>query len=154
MRKFKRKQTSTRQPSTKKPRVSRVPKTRGGGTYTEAGYIGFIRSGLRSKWVRWAGRYKALQAASRPAVGRAARSRFEYQCACCKGWFLQSQVEVDHLIPCGKFTTLDDLPQWVGRLFCEPEDLQVLCKVCHNDKTYNREELDDGQPITHTPDSS
>ena len=31
--------------------ASRVPKTRGGGRYTEAGYFGFIRSGLEAEVV-------------------------------------------------------------------------------------------------------
>ena len=113
----------------KKPVKQRVPRTRGGGTYTESQFWGFIRAGLRSKYVRWPPRYKVLREASRPVTGK--RHKTEYQCAECSKWLKQSEVEVDHIEPCGSLRSFDDLPGFVERLFCEPDKLRVLCKPCH-----------------------
>lgn len=83
---------------------------------------------------------KAAEAASRPYHGPAPRQRKEYQCACCLQWFPRKEVEVDHIIPCGSLTSYEDLPCYVALLFCEQDNLQVLCKPCHHDK-HNRPPL-------------
>lgn len=113
----------------RKPVKQRVPRTRGGGTYTESQFWGFIRAGLRSKYVRWPPRYQTLKAASRPVTGK--RHKTEYQCSICDGWYKNSEVEVDHIYACGSLRSFEDLPGFVERLFCEPEGLRVLCKPCH-----------------------
>jgi 5-methylcytosine-specific restriction endonuclease McrA len=50
-------------------------------------------------------------------------------------------IFVDHIIPVVDpavgWTTWDDC---IERLFCEPENLQLLCKACHSEKS--REEID------------
>lgn len=112
-------------------RKSRVEKTRGGGKYTESGFFSFIRSGLRSKYQRWAPRYAVLAAAKRPSKSDNPRLKWEFQCAICKKWHPQKLVEVDHIVPCGSLKAFSDLPGFVERLFCEQEDLRVLCKPCH-----------------------
>ena len=33
------------------------------------------------------------------------------------------------------FRHYDDLPKFVETLFCEQDNLQVLCKTCHDEKT-------------------
>jgi hypothetical protein len=54
----------------------------------------------------------------------------------CKKWFKDKEVEVDHIVACGSLKEYSDLPGFIQRLFCEPEDLQILCKdVCHKKKT-------------------
>ena len=111
-------------------RKSNVEKTRGGGRYTEAGFFGFIRSGLRSKWSRWPPRFDVLADAKRPYVGTSVRTKYAYECAICKKLHPQKEVEVDHLVPCGTLKTFEDLPTFVSRLFVEKEHLRVLCKPC------------------------
>ena len=44
-------------------------------------------------------------------------------------------INVDHIIPAGSLNTSTDLPQFVERLFCEQDNLQVLCEACHDKKT-------------------
>ena len=114
---------------------TKKPRTHAGGSYTKAGYFGFIRSGLRAKWTRYPPKYQVLNAAKRPYMGSDKRRKFEYQCNACKNYFPQKEVQVDHKVPCGSLKDYDDLPRFVERMFCEPEDLQVLCKPCHNRKT-------------------
>lgn len=117
----------------KKPKTHRVPRTRAGKTMTEAQFWGFIRAGLRSKSQRWPPRYHILNKHKRNAVGK--RHRYEYQCADCKEWFKQADVQVDHIVPCGSLKSFDDVGEFTKKLFCEEDGLRVLCKSCHQLRT-------------------
>jgi len=119
-------------------RKPRVPRTRGNNTMTEAGFWSFIRSGLRSKSQRWPPKYAVKKEAKRTVTGK--RHRYEYQCNVCKGWFKDKEVEVNHIVPCGTLKSFDDLPQFVERLFCEKEGLEVICKGCHKKETAKQKE--------------
>jgi len=110
-----------------------VPRTRAGGKWTEARYWGFIRSALREANRRFPPRYAAKAAAKKSVTGQ--RHRFEFQCAECKQWFKDKEVQVDHIVPAGTLRKYEDLPQFVENMFCEADGLQVLCKPCHQIKT-------------------
>ena len=112
---------------------TRVPRTRAGGKWTEARYWGFIRSALREANRRFTPRYAAKAAAKKAVTGK--RHRFEFQCAECKQWFKDKEVQVDHIVPAGTLRSYADLPQFVENMFCEADGLQVLCKPCHQIKT-------------------
>ena len=58
-----------------------------------------------------------------------------YRCNTCDELFRSSDVQVDHITPCGSLRTFDDLPGFVERMFCEADGFQVLCKECHQLKT-------------------
>lgn len=58
-----------------------------------------------------------------------------YTCASCKDYFMKNYVQVDHKI---SVHTGKTLLERIELLWCPIEDLQVLCKGCHQDKT-NRE---------------
>lgn len=114
----------------------RVPRTRGDGTLTEAGYWGKIRGALRSGSLKYASRYAALAKAKHPKpAGTEGRHRVEFRCAHCKGSFEGKKVEVDHIVRAGSLRSYDDLAGFVERLYCESSGLQVLCKPCHQIKT-------------------
>jgi 5-methylcytosine-specific restriction endonuclease McrA len=53
----------------------------------------------------------------------------------CKNWFIEKKINVDHVVPAGSLNSSKDLPGFVDRLFCEVENLQVLCEKCHDKKT-------------------
>lgn len=74
-------------------------------------------------------------------VGPNPRQKFEYQCAICGGWFPDKEVTVDHIEPVGTLKSFADLPEFVEKLFCPVEGLQVLCDVDHQAKT-NKERFD------------
>lgn len=113
--------------------ANRKPRTKAGNTMTEQGYIGWIRGWLRRAWVKYPVRFQVMKAASRRVTGK--RHKTEYLCDMCQDWFKGNEIEVDHINGCGSFTKLEDLPTYVAKLFCEPEDVRVLCKPCHRKHT-------------------
>jgi len=114
---------------------SRVPKTRNSGTMTESAFWSFIRSALRQKSRWWKPISLAKANAKRPYTGPLKRQKFEYQCNECKNWFPDKKINVDHICPAGSLNSAQDLPDFIERLFCEVDNLQVLCETCHNKKT-------------------
>src|SRR6478736_5542181 len=116
--------------------AARVEKTRGAGSYTESGFWGMIRSTLRQKSRWWMPIKIVKEAARRAYKGTNKRQKWEYQCAKCKKWFAEKEIEVDHIVEAGSLRNGDDVKDFIERLFCEKEGLQVLCKdVCHREKT-------------------
>ena len=104
--------------------------------WTTAKFWSFIRSGIRAKWGRWPPKFEALAAAKRvKPESKAGRHRFEYKCADCKKWFMQKDVQVDHIESCGSLNSYDDLPRFVERMFVPSSKLRVLCKPCHQTRT-------------------
>jgi len=103
--------------------------------WTDSRYFGFIRSALRKASVKYPLKFKTLQACRRPYSGEDKRTKWEYQCNSCKGWFKTKEVNVDHIKPAGTLRTFDDLPEFVSTLFCSSDNLQVLCTQCHDIKS-------------------
>lgn len=121
-----------------------IPKTRCSGTLTEAQFTAFIRSNLRRASGRWKPTSDALKAA-RVAKGL-------YLCACCQQvvpvTIVDSNgkrikyVSVDHRIPV--VDPEEGLVSWdkfINNLFCEVDNLQLLCKPCHDNKTSSEREI-------------
>jgi 5-methylcytosine-specific restriction endonuclease McrA len=125
--------TTTRKP--RKTTKARVLKTRNAGTMSESAFWSFIRSALRQKSRWWKPITQAKLLAKRPYKGPNKRQKFEYQCATCLKWHADKHINVDHIIPAGSLNCANDLPGFVERLFCEIDNLQVLCEACHNIKT-------------------
>jgi hypothetical protein len=115
------------------PRI--LKRERAGGTWTESRYWTFIRSALRQAWSKYPVRYQVLNDARRPYKGADKRTKWEYQCKCCTKWYKSKEVQVDHIQSAGSLKCYEDLPAFVQRLFCEADNLQVLCKECHKVKT-------------------
>ena len=113
-----------------------VEKTRASGTMTEAQYFQKIRSALRNGFRYWKPATKALELASRPYVGENKRQKKEYQCVVCREWFKRTEVQIDHLVPCGTLRSYDDIGPFIEHLTIEGvENYQVLCKPDHLIKT-------------------
>ncbi len=119
----------------KKSSKPRVPKPRNAGTMTESAFWSFIRSALRQKSRWWKPILQCKLASRRAYKGPNKRQKFEYQCATCKQWFQEKKINVDHIHPAGSLNCAADLPGFVERLFCEIDNLQVLCSSCHDKKT-------------------
>ena len=103
------------------------------GRWTEARYRAFKISALRAYMKRWEPLWDTKENAK---VGKminkkTGRMAEHYRCAGCNDFFVANDVNpvVD---PKDGFK---DLETFSDRLYCEEENLQVLCKQCHKDKT-------------------
>lgn len=113
-------------------------KERNGGEWTEARFRSFVTSALRAASRRYPPKYKALKEAfaGRKVNAKTGKQAMHYTCAKCSKHFVATDVQVDHIHPVVDpkkgFTTWDN---FIERMFCEIENLQVLCKPCHKIKT-------------------
>lgn len=119
------------------------PKTRCNNQWTEARFKSFIQSLLRQGTRKWAPKTEVLKLAR--------VSRGMYQCAECEavvpptykeGRRRKQNIFVDHIKPVVDpnvgFTTWDD---YIEAMFCEMDNLQVLCKECHDKKSAEEREV-------------
>lgn len=113
-----------------------------------------IRTGLRQAFIR--SKYKAqFLSAKRIEIPKykkngelAKRPLIKYECNHCKGEFSQAMINVDHIEPVGTLYSLNDVPRFFDRLFCTYDNLQVLCKDCHDVKTKkDRKEMSEKRKI-------
>lgn len=115
----------------------RVDRLRCSGKWTEAQYRNFIRSALRAASRKWGPIHETRKDAW--------ASRGKYRCAGCKkqvpptklvGNKRQPNIFVDHITPVVDpqkgFETWD---KFINNLFCEKDNLQLLCRTCHDKKT-------------------
>ena len=67
---------------------------------------------------------------------RAKKDAVQYCCNVCGQWVGSTSVTVDHITPVIDVQAgFVDWNQFVDRLFCGPQNLQVICDTCHNSKT-------------------
>ena len=115
-----------------------IPKTRCNNTWSESQYSSFIKSALRRASTRWKPKYDTKKQArlKQKKMGAKGRMVFFSKCNACKKSYPETTCSVDHIIPiidpATGFTTWDDV---IEKLFCDSNNLQVLCKTCHDKKT-------------------
>jgi 5-methylcytosine-specific restriction endonuclease McrA len=63
------------------------------------------------------------------------RPRVFYACSACGIEMKQVEVAVDHIEPVVELDGFKDWNTYIGRLFCDPSNLRILCKPCHKQKT-------------------
>jgi 5-methylcytosine-specific restriction endonuclease McrA len=113
-------------------------KKRNGGEWTDARFRSFVTSALRAASRRWPPKFKALKEAfvGRKTNKKTGKLAMHYKCAKCKKHFVATDVQVDHIFPVVDpkvgFVSWD---MFIDRIFCEIENLQVMCKPCHKVKT-------------------
>jgi len=98
--------------------------------WSQAKFFGYIRSGLRQKWMRWPPKFECLKS-SRVEVEGQGRTKYNYKCKKCGGLFKAKEVEVDHIEPAGSLRSFEEIEGFCRRLFVGKEKLRVVCKQCH-----------------------
>lgn len=108
-----------------------------GSRWTRARFFAFIRTALRKASVKWPPRIDVKVAARRKVQtpGRSKQQKWEFVCAQCGGWFPDKEVEVDHIVPCGKLASFEDIGPFCQRLFVEADGLRLVCHKCHLEHT-------------------
>ena len=115
-----------------------------GGLWTPQRFKAWLVGVLRRSVSRWQPKQEALKDA---CVGqltnkRTGRQAKHYLCVACGGLFIARDVQVDHIEPVvDPFVGFVDWETFIDRLFCEKENLQVLCKPCHKEKTAEEREI-------------
>lgn len=108
-----------------------------GGDWTVARFNSFVKSALRSASQRWPPKYTVLNKAKvgKKINWKTGRIAEHYKCNSCEKEFPLKEVQVDHIhpvVPVTGFTSWDEV---INNMFCEQEELQVLCTECHNAKS-------------------
>lgn len=111
------------------------------GTMTKAAFFGMIRSALRRQSIYWKPIAQAKINARKEYKGANKRQKWGYECNICKNNFKSNEVVVDHIIPAGALKDFSDLENFIKNLFCETDNLQVLCNDCHDKKTRTERKL-------------
>ena len=94
-----------------------------------------LRSMLRRAWMRDTERAACIRDSRIPYIGDNKRRKWSYICVNCDCYFMQDEIVVDHIKPCGTFLCDEDFKTFVPYLFCHRSHLQILCKNCHKIKT-------------------
>lgn len=111
-----------------------IPRKYNNGAWTEGRWNSFITSILRSGSRRWPPKYSTLNLAktTKKINVKTGRLAQHFLCATCQEEFVAKDVQVDHRIPIGTDKTWDE---FIEGLYCEADNLQVLCLDCHKKKT-------------------
>lgn len=101
--------------------------------WTQARFNSFVKSALRSASRRWPPKYECLNDAfvgvkTNQKTGRQAK---HFECNKCHKHFPQKDIEVNHIIPVVPVTGFDSWDGVIKRMFCDKENLEVVCKPCH-----------------------
>lgn len=119
-----------------------VPREYGAGTLTFAGRKALIISALRKHSMYWKPISKCRKDAS---VGRkvnkdTGRMALHYKCKLCGDEVSAKKSKVDHIKPIVGVEGFTNWDSYIDAMYCEVENLQLLCKPCHDVKT--KEERD------------
>ena len=78
----------------------------------------------------------------REAITRARTERGVYTCNICRGSFGPKEIQLDHIHPVvDEEAGFIDWNTYIDRLFCDVDGFQVLCKTCHDAKTFLEKEI-------------
>lgn len=95
----------------------------------------WLTNKLRRLSYQWPPRKEAIR------LARVARGK--YRCNSCMGEdFGPKEIQLDHIIPVvDEEIGFVDWNTYIERLFCGVENFQVLCKPCHDTKTFFEQQI-------------
>lgn len=123
--------------------MKKIERSRNSGRWTEARWRSYIVSSLRTASLRWGPRIDRLKSAAcgkalNPATGRL---RTIYRCEDCRGEFARDEVKIDHIEPAvDPDKGWQSWDEYITRMFPEVEGFQILCEICHKEKTKKENE--------------
>lgn len=124
--------------------MGKIDKPRNTNTWTEARYRAFIVSGLRKITFRWGPKVEAKKLARHPNKFHNANGRLVFHSICklCQNVIPETESTVDHIEPViDPATGFKSWDEYIERLFCEADGFQVLCRACHDQKTYSERKV-------------
>ena len=83
-----------------------------------------LRSAIREVWRFSPQRRQAL---------KDAMLNGKFHCPICGQEYDKWCADVDHMVPCGSFTSFEEAPMFLFRMF--EGSLRVICKSCHKEVT-------------------
>src|SRR5687767_5637018 len=81
--------------------VRGVELTRNAKTMTEAEYFSMILSALRKTTRFWKPALVQLEKGKRKNQSDNKKLKYEYHCESCGLWFKRTEIQLDHIRPCG-----------------------------------------------------
>lgn len=105
--------------------------------WTQGRINAFIMSVLRAGTSRWPPKWAVLEAAKteKRINEKSGRLAQHYRCAACQDEFTSKDIEVDHIKPVVPETGFESWDSVITNMFCDEDNLQVLCKPCHKAKS-------------------
>ena len=108
---------------------------------TKAEFFKYIRGTLRMGWKRYPLKIEFKNSMSVPNFEGSGvtnpRVKKVVQCNICTKWFPQSATETDHIKPCGTIRDWETAGTFLHNMFCDKDNLRILCQNCHATVTYS-----------------
>jgi len=110
--------------------------------WTPARWHAFVVSVLRSGTRKYPPKYETLNEAktTKQINKRTLRLAQHYLCRKCQKEYPASEVQVDHVAPVVGPEGFVSWDSFIKNLYCDKENLQVLCTSCHDAKTKKERE--------------
>ena len=109
----------------------------------ESQYLTWLRGQFRKIWMDFIPKNEFLSENCRPVndhersmYGLHPRTKKAGKCTFCSQILGKSKLQVDHITPAGSMRTYAEAPSYLLRLLCSKDNMQLICKPCHEIKTY------------------
>ena len=110
----------------------------GGEKASEKSLCTIVRSNIRQTWMMHPVRLLKLELTRIPDMDPTTRTKWLWECECCKGRFKGPDVVTDHIKGEHQLKSFADMEQFAKSiLHVSLDDLQILCHNCHDIKTYS-----------------
>lgn len=108
------------------------------GKSTEKQMLAVVRSSIRKAWMRSPTKLAYLYSKTLPDMDDNTKTKWKIQCECCKSFFKINEVEVDHKHGNHSLLSIADFENFFNKILMVGfDDLQILCKNCHDIKSYS-----------------
>ena len=94
-----------------------------------------IRNDIRRDWMRSDAKFEAIQARSERVQLENGRLKTMIRCCGCSALFVRSEIQAHHINPVGKLksTSVEDVEDYIARMFVKKNQIRPLCKSCHRE---------------------